>query len=169
MTTAMFIITSNNKILQSLWSHSCLHLLWWWNNGGLMTAHSGRAKVRHQSSLCCNYCQSNNRGRGLSVWLHNDPFNDGLVSYKHSFSLHKMLIDGLESCGLLVDYCDVFISCLNSHSNGTHSLQMILWWASDVMQNFSKFIMKEQTHLHVGWPEGESVFSKFSFLGELFL
>ncbi len=24
---------------------------------------------------------------------------------------------------LLVDYCDVFISCLNSHSDGTHSLQ----------------------------------------------
>ncbi len=22
-----------------------------------------------------------------------------------------------------VDYCDVFISCLNSHSDGTHSLQ----------------------------------------------
>ncbi len=41
----------------------------------------------------------------------------------HSFSLHKMLIDGLEWCGLLVDYCDVFISCLDSHSDGTHSLQ----------------------------------------------
>ncbi len=27
------------------------------------------------------------------------------------FSLHKMLTDGLEWCGLLVDYCDVFISC----------------------------------------------------------
>ncbi len=32
-------------------------------------------------------------------------------------------IDGLETCGLLVDYCDVFISCLDSHSDGTHSLQ----------------------------------------------
>ncbi len=28
--------------------------------------------------------------------------------------LHKMLIDGLEWCGLLVDYYDVFISCLDS-------------------------------------------------------
>ncbi len=26
-------------------------------------------------------------------------------------------------CELLVDYCDVFISCLDSHSDGTHSLQ----------------------------------------------
>ncbi len=40
-----------------------------------------------------------------------------------SFWLHKTLTDGLEWCGLLVDYCDVFISCLDSHSDGTHSLQ----------------------------------------------
>ncbi len=32
-----------------------------------------------------------------------------------------------------VDYCDVFISCLDSHSDGTHSLQWIHWWVSDVM------------------------------------
>ncbi len=49
----------------------------------------------------------------------------------HSFWLHKTLIDGLEWSGLLVDYCDVFISCLDSHSDGTHSLQRIHWWASD--------------------------------------
>ncbi len=36
-----------------------------------------------------------------------------------------LLIDGLEWCGLSVDYCDVFISCLDSHSDGTHSLQSI--------------------------------------------
>ncbi len=41
------------------------------------------------------------------------------------FSLHKMLTDGLEWCGLLVYYCDVFISCLDSRSDGTHSLQRI--------------------------------------------
>ncbi len=45
----------------------------------------------------------------------------------HTFSLHKTFIDGLELCGLLVDYCDVFISCLDSHSDGTHSLQRIHW------------------------------------------
>ncbi len=33
------------------------------------------------------------------------------------------VIDGLEMCGLFVDYCNVFISCLDSHSDGTHSLQ----------------------------------------------
>ncbi len=70
------------------------------------------------------------------------------------FSLHKMLIDGLESFGLLVDYCDVFTSCLDSHSDGTHSLQRILWWASDVMLHFSNFVPIKQTNLHLGWPEG---------------
>ncbi len=55
-----------------------------------------------------------------------------------SFCLLKMLTDGLEWCGLLVDYCDVFISCLDSHSDGTHSLQSIHCWDSDAMLHFSK-------------------------------
>ncbi len=56
----------------------------------------------------------------------------------HTFCLLQMLTDGLERFGLLVDYCDVFISCLDSHSDGTHSLQIIHWWASDGMLHFSK-------------------------------
>ncbi len=49
-----------------------------------------------------------------------------------------------------VDYRDVFISCLDFHSDGTHSLQRIHWWASDVMLNFSKSVlMKKQT---LSWP-----------------
>ncbi len=52
--------------------------------------------------------------------------NDGFISYKPQLILlHKILIDKLEWCRLLVDYCDVFISCLDSHSDGTHSLQRI--------------------------------------------
>ncbi len=75
---------------------------------------------------------------------------------------HKMLTDGLESCGLLVDYSSyVFISCLDSHSDGTHSLQRILWWASDVILNFSKSVsMNKQTHLHLGCCKGENISSK---------
>ncbi len=38
-----------------------------------------------------------------------------------SFSLHKMLIDGL---WIIVMF---LISCLDSHSDGTHSLQRIHW------------------------------------------
>ncbi len=60
--------------------------------------------------------------------------------------VHKMLIDGLESFGLLMDYCDVFIRSLDSHSDGTHSLQIIHWWVSDGMLNFSKSVpTKKQT------------------------
>ncbi len=38
------------------------------------------------------------------------------------------------------------ISCLNSHSDGTHSLQSIHWWASDVMLIFSKICSDEDTN-----------------------
>ncbi len=55
-----------------------------------------------------------------------------------SFCLLKMLTDRLEWCGLLVDYCDVFISCLDSHSDGTHSLQRIHCWDTDGILHFSK-------------------------------
>ncbi len=74
-------------------------------------------------------------------------------------------------CGLLVDYCDVFISCLDCYSNGTHSLQRIHWWASDVMLHFSKSVLLEtnSSTVHLGWPECEHIFSKFSFFGELLI
>ncbi len=39
-----------------------------------------------------------------------------------------------------MDYCDVFISCLDSHSDGTHSLQRIHWWACNVILHFSKYV-----------------------------
>ncbi len=62
-----------------------------------------------------------------------------------------MLNYTLESCGLVVDYCEGFMSCLDSHSDGTHSLQRIQWRASDAMLNFSKSVqMNKQTHLHLG-------------------
>ncbi len=67
------------------------------------------------------------------------------ISYKHGgFLLHKTLIDGLESCGLFVNYCNAFINCLNSLSDGTHSLQRIGWWA-----NFQQFsINQSKTLIH---------------------
>ncbi len=49
-----------------------------------------------------------------------------------------------------VDYCEVFISCLDSHSDGTHSLQIIHWWESDGILHFYKsVVMKKQTHLNL--------------------
>ncbi len=35
-----------------------------------------------------------------------------------------------------VDYCDVFICCLDSHSDGTHSLQRDPLMSSDVILHF---------------------------------
>ncbi len=53
-----------------------------------------------------------------------------------SVLLHKMLTE----CWSGVDYWDVFISCLDSHYDGTHSLQSIHWWTSDGMLHFSKSV-----------------------------
>ncbi len=60
-------------------------------------------------------------------------------------TVHQILFDVLELCGLLVDYCDVFISCLDYHFDGAYSLKMIHWSASDVMLDLSK----KQTNLHL--------------------
>ncbi len=64
-----------------------------------------------------------------------------------SFWLLRMLTDGLEWCGFLVNYCNVFISC----SDGTHSPQRIHWVASDGMLHFSKSVKKsiKRNILHV--------------------
>ncbi len=63
-----------------------------------------------------------------------------------------------------MDYCDVFISCLDSHSDGTHSLQRIHWLATDAMLHFSKSVLiKNKTHLYVRWPEDEYIFRQFPF------
>ncbi len=77
-----------------------------------------------------------------------------------------------ESCGLLVDYRDVFISCLDSHSDGTHSLQRVLCWASNVKWYICAFV--QVIHLvqiyispSTSWKaRGWVHFSKCSFLAE---
>ncbi len=47
---------------------------------------------------------------------------------------------------------------MDSHSDGTHSLQMIHWWACDVMLNFSKSVLtKNQTHIW-GWVHFQKSF-----------
>ncbi len=62
---------------------------------------------------------------------------DMYFSYRVTDYKDKKCLD----CGLLVDYCDVFISCLDSHSDGTHSLQSIHCWASVVMLHFSRSVL----------------------------
>ncbi len=44
-------------------------------------------------------------------------------------NLHRLASQDIKWwTGLLVDYCFVLISCLDSHSDGTHSLQRIHWY-----------------------------------------
>ncbi len=90
------------------------------------------------------------------VWSYKH-INGGFVSNKHSaFHCNWWTGEVWTACGLLW--------CLDSHSDGTHSLQMIHWRASHGMHNFPQCIlMKKQTPLHLVWPEGVDIFSKFSF------
>ncbi len=76
-----------------------------------------------------------------------------------SFWLRKTFIAGLE---LLMDYCDVFFSCLDPHSDGTHSLQRIHWWASDAMLHFSRFdeeINTSTSWIAWGWAHIQQIFT----------
>ncbi len=43
-----------------------------------------------------------------------------------------------------------FIGCLDSHSDGTHSLQSFHWWASDGMLHFSSSV-HEETNSSTSW------------------
>ncbi len=72
-----------------------------------------------------------------------------------------MIIDGLESCGLLVDYCDVFYQLFGLSFWQHPSIHK---WASAVMQKFSKSVMKKKLfYILDGLREREYIFS----LGEL--
>ncbi len=54
-------------------------------------------------------------------------------------------------------YCDVFISCLDSHSDGTHSLQSIHCWTSDKMLHFSKSDEETMTNSSTSWMLWDAV------------
>ncbi len=80
--------------------------------------------------------------------------NDGFISYKQAaFHFTGCLTNGLDCCGLLADYFDVFMNCLGSHSDGTHSLLCTL---GDVIKNL--FILG-LPHFYPGWLEAEYIFS----------
>ncbi len=89
--------------------------------------------------------------------------NDGFcfLFQTRSFSLHKMLIDELETCGLLMNYCDIFIGCLDSHSDGTHSLQdpLVSNWCNVKFQNCSD----EETNSFTSWMARVHFQQIFSF------
>ncbi len=58
--------------------------------------------------------------------------------------------------------CDVVISCLDSHSDGTHSLQSIHCWTSDAMLHFSKSYIETNSStswMTRGWVNHQHIFS----------
>ncbi len=91
----------------------------------------------------------------------NNKMDRGLVLVAENNKVKHFRIDRLESCGLPVDYCDVFIICLDSHSDGTHSLLTIHWWASNDIS------------LNLFWWRNKLIYIldalRVSTLGELFL
>ncbi len=92
-----------------------------------------------------------------TLWIMASYFSRFCLVQTRSFSLHKMLIDSLDPCGLLVDYCDVFISCLDSHSDGTHSLQRIHWWAKSEFPNLFPWINKF-INILMAWVHFQQIF-----------
>ncbi len=89
--------------------------------------------------------------------------NDGFFSCKHNFLLHKTLIHGLDSCGLLWCFYQLFgLSIWRHPFTAEHP--------SELMLNFYKSVlMRKQTHLHLWLSMSEYNFIKLSFLGEIFL
>ncbi len=73
-----------------------------------------------------------------------------------------MFTDGLEIIVMFLSSVCTLIMTAPIHFRGCI--------AETVKQCYiSPNLMKKQTHPNLGWPEGEDIFSKCSFLGELFL
>ncbi len=83
-----------------------------------------------------------------------------------NFSLLQMLIDGLEWCGLLWCFYQLFgLSFWRHPFTAKHPL-VSKWCNATFLQIWWRNKLKL---LHLGWPEGEDILSKFAFFGELFL
>ncbi len=81
----------------------------------------------------------------------------------HSFQKNKSIFKIWSPKSIIT-----LISCLDAHSDGTHSLQSIHWWESDAMLHFSKSDEEKNSsasRMTWGWAH----FNSFEFLGELFL
>jgi len=80
------------------------------------------------------------------------------------FPLYKMLTDGLECCGLLLCFLSAVWTPLWWHPFTSENQLVSKWCNATFLQ-----IWWRKTLLCLGWPEGEYIFIKFSFLGEPFL
>ncbi len=81
-------------------------------------------------------------------------FKGGVFIYaEHCTKIkHRLTAKRFQNCSkqiCFVDYCDVFISCLDFHSVGTHSLQRIHWWASFQVKYSPKVLFRTILYLHI--------------------
>ncbi len=116
--------------------------------------------LAHQWILCSEWVPSEWESKQLiKIHLH-----DGLVSYKHSFSLHKTSIDGLEWCGLLVDYFDV-LSCLNSFWRHPFTAEdpLVSRWCEP---KYFQICSDEETNSSTSWMAWGWVNCKYFFIFE---
>ncbi len=103
----------------------------------------------------------NNSGPRLTfiIWTNT-------LKYLLLFFTEKLCIQVFTSQELVMDFsrvdyvCDFFfISCLDSNSGCTHSLQRIQWWASIFKLNlFKPVLMKKQIHHGWGWIHVQLIF-----------
>ncbi len=105
----------------------------------------------HWRKQICNFDESSYFSRKQWFKVKNILIMDLFLTNMQLF-FNKMLIDGLDSCELLVDYCDVFISCLNSNfwrHPFTAEYPMVSKWFEEV--NFSKSISNKETNSSTSW------------------
>ncbi len=101
------------------------------------------AKTNPQDILNSNHC-------GLSIIHNNTSSNEKAQKW----CLQNEWTVGLLWCGLM--WC--FISCLDSHSDGTHSLQSI-WCNATFLQS----VLLKKPPPHLERPEDEYILSTCSF------
>ncbi len=127
------------------------------------------------------------RQNGFRLWQLDEARGKCLLRMKWIFfqKIHEFTTGGLYSCpeavwgtfsaiSLKVWLREtmliivIFLSAVSTNSDGSHSLQRIHCWESDV--HFSKSVLMEKhTPQHLGMPEGEYIFRKCTLLGEQFL
>ncbi len=93
--------------------------------------------------------------RSNTIYQQNEDNRDGRFHWRKCwYGLWTRILAAFHftRCQLMdwsgVDYCDVFISCLDSHSNGTHSLQRIVMWCNDT---FLQICSHEETNSSASW------------------
>ncbi len=137
----LWVKTALNKYVGGFWRQRITGdgLFQWW-------------KRYYGFKLLCFLTKSN----GLKLKHLNDGFSCKHAAFGFT---RRWLIDGLEWCGLLVN---VLIRCLDSHSDGTHSLQSIHCWSSEGLLHFSKSDEERNSSTSCmawGWAHFQPIFT----------